>query len=51
MYVRTIALRRKDGSFVRYGQLALNERDEHGVARANVLYSFGREDRLATAHQ
>lgn len=41
--------RNKDSSCVRYVQLAQNERDEHGVTRANVLYSFGREDQLDKA--
>ncbi len=46
MYLRTIARKNKDGSVVRYLQLAHNERNEKGQAQANVVYSFGREDRL-----
>jgi len=40
MYLRTIQRHNKDGSTVRYVQLAHNHRDEHtGLARAQVLYS------------
>ena len=47
MYLRTISRRNKDGSVVRYLQLAHNQRDpETGQTRADVLYSFGREDQL-----
>lgn len=47
MYLRTIARRNKDGSQVRYLQLAHNVWDpERGYARAQVVYSFGREDGL-----
>jgi Transposase DDE domain len=46
MYIRTIARRNKDGSTVRYVQLAQNIRDPRGFATANVLYSFGREEHL-----
>ncbi len=46
MYLRTISRKNKDGSVVRYLQLAHNERNEKGQAQANVVYSFGREDRL-----
>lgn len=47
MYLRTISRRNKDGSSVRYLQLAHNQRDPAtGQTRATVLYSFGREDQL-----
>lgn len=46
MYLRTIARRNKDGSVVRYYQLAHNELNARGQAQAQVLYSFGREDKL-----
>jgi len=47
MYVRTISRKNKDGSNVTYIQLAHNIRDkEKGYARAEVIYSFGRADRL-----
>jgi hypothetical protein len=50
MYLRTIARRNKDGSEVRYLQLAHNQRDpQSGQTRATVLYSFGREDQLDRA--
>jgi len=45
MYLRTTQRRRKDGSVVRYVQLAHNQRVE-GVTRAQVLLSLGREDEL-----
>jgi hypothetical protein len=46
-YLRTIARRNKDGSVVRYVQLAHNERHPvSGNAVAKVVYSFGREDQL-----
>jgi transposase len=45
MYLRTIQRRRKDGSLVRYLQLAHNRR-VGGVTRAEVLLSLGREDGL-----
>jgi transposase len=49
MYIRTIARKNKDGSEVRYVQLAHNYRDkEAGQSRANVLYNFGREEELDT---
>ena len=47
MYLRTIQRRNKDGSVVRYLQLAHNVR--HAVSGnpvAEVIHSFGREDRL-----
>jgi len=47
MYVRTISRKNKDGSKVTYVQLAHNVWDkEKGHARAEVIYSFGRADRL-----
>ena len=50
MYLRTTSRRRKDGSTVRYLQLAHNEWDAAaGQAVARVIYSFGREDELDRA--
>jgi hypothetical protein len=50
MYLRTIQRRNKDGSVVRYVQLAHNVRHpESGHAVAQVLHSFGREDQLDRA--
>lgn len=47
MYLRTIQRRNKDGSVVRYLQLAHNERHpSSGNAVARVVHSFGREDQL-----
>jgi len=47
MYLRTISRRNKDGSPVRYLQLAHDQRGPvSGQTRAMVLYSFGREDEL-----
>src|SRR5262245_11390725 len=46
MYLRTISRRNKDGSTVRYLQLAHNVRNEQGNAVAEVVHSFGREDQL-----
>jgi hypothetical protein len=47
MYLRTIQRRNKDGSVVRYVQLAHNVRHaESGNPVAEVIHSFGREDRL-----
>ncbi len=47
MYLRTIQRRNKDGSVVRYVQLAHNVRHPtSGHAVAQVLHSFGREDQL-----
>ncbi len=47
MYIRTIARRNEDGSAVRYVQLAHNVWDpDKRHACAEVVYSFGREDRL-----
>jgi hypothetical protein len=45
MYLGTTQRRRKDGSSVRYVQLAHNRR-EGGVTRAEVLLNLGREDQL-----
>ena len=45
MYLRTTQRRRKDGSLVRYLQLAHNQR-VGGVTRAEVLLNLGREDEL-----
>ena len=47
MYIRQISRRRKDGSRVRYLQLARKVRDpKTGIPRDEVLYHFGREDQL-----
>lgn len=47
MYLRTIGRRNKDGSEVRYLQLAHNEWDpERKCSVAKVVHSFGREDQL-----
>ena len=47
MYLRTISRRHKDGSVVRYLQLAKNFWDRVGhQAKAQVVHSFGREDQL-----
>ena len=45
MYLRTTQRRRKDGSRVRYVQLAHNRR-VGGVTQAEVLLNLGREDQL-----
>jgi transposase len=45
MYLRSTQRRRKDGSLVRYLQLAHNRR-EGGVTQAEVLLNLGREDEL-----
>jgi hypothetical protein len=50
MYVRATTRKNKDGSAVRYLQLAHNEWDAAtGTSRPQVLHSFGREDRLDRA--
>jgi hypothetical protein len=50
MYLRTIGRRNKDGSEVRYVQLAHNEWDPlRKCSVARVIHSFGREDRLDRA--
>ena len=47
MYVRTISRHNKDGSTTTHVQLAHNLRDpQSGLAKANVLYTFGRADSL-----
>jgi Transposase DDE domain len=47
MYVKASSRRTRDGSVVRYLQLAHNEWDAKvGMSRTKVLYSFGREDQL-----
>jgi len=46
MYVRTIQRRNKDGSVVRYLQLAHNVRERGKQPVAKVIHSFGREDQL-----
>jgi hypothetical protein len=47
VYLRTIQRRNKDGSLVRYVQLAHNERHpESGNSVARVVPSFGSEDQL-----
>lgn len=45
MYLRKTQRRNKDGSVVRYVQLANNRRVE-GKTQAEVLVNFGREDGL-----
>src|SRR6266536_2631373 len=50
MYLRTAQRRRRDGSPVRYLQLAHNEWDaKAGFSKVRVLYNFGREDELDRA--
>jgi Transposase DDE domain len=50
MYLRVTARKNKDGSTVRYLQLAHNEWDAvAGISRPKVVYNFGREDRLDRA--
>ncbi len=45
MYIRKISRHNKNGSTTTYVQLAHNVRDpKSGYARAQVLYSFGREE-------
>ena len=47
MYVRTVSRKNKDGTKVTYVQLAHNVRDkEKGYPRAEVIYNFGRADRV-----
>lgn len=47
MYMRRIARKNKNGSVTGYIQLAHNRRDPvTGVPKAEVVYSFGREDQL-----
>jgi len=47
MYLRSTQRKNRDGSVVRYIQLAHNRRVD-GVTQADVLVNFGREDRLDT---
>jgi hypothetical protein len=50
MYVRTTSRTAKDGTVVRYLQLAHNEWDAAaGRSRPRILFSFGREDQLDRA--
>lgn len=47
MYLRTVQRKNKDGSTVKYLQLAHNQRHpETGLSQAQILWSFGREDEL-----
>jgi hypothetical protein len=47
VYLRTITRRNRDGSTVRYIQLAHNERDpQTGVPHARILYNLGRAESL-----
>jgi hypothetical protein len=47
MYLRTIQRHNKDGSVVRYVQLAHNARHpSSGHSVAQTIHSFGREDQL-----
>lgn len=47
MYLRTIGRHNKDGSVVRYLQLAHTQWDPVArQAKAQVIHSFGREDQL-----
>lgn len=49
MYIRTVSRKNKDGSVVRYVQLAHNEWDsEAGYSKVHVIHTFGREDELDT---
>lgn len=47
MYLRTTQRKNKNGTTVRYVQLAHNRRVD-GTTQAEVLHNFGREDRLDT---
>jgi hypothetical protein len=50
MYLRSTTRKNKDGSSVRYLQLAHNEWDAAaGMSRPKVVYNFGREDQLDRA--
>ena len=50
MYLRTIQRHNKDGSVVRYVQLAHNTRDPgSGNSVAQTIHSFGRENQLDRA--
>lgn len=47
MYIRTTQRSNKDGSTVRYVQLAYNQRDPKSkTVKAKVVHNFGREDEL-----
>jgi len=47
MYIRTTQRSNKDGSVVRYVQLAYNQRDPKSkTVKAKVVHNFGREDEL-----
>ena len=47
MYLRTTSRKNRDGTVVRYFQLAQNVRDpESGTVSAQVIHSFGRADEL-----
>ncbi|WP_173297513.1 IS1634 family transposase [Thermanaeromonas sp. C210] len=47
MYIRTVSRKNKDGSVVRYIQLAHNVWDpKAGYPKAKVLYNFGREEEV-----
>jgi len=47
MYIRTTSRKNKDGSEVRYVQLAHNEWDSKaGYSKVRVLYNFGREENV-----
>ena len=47
MYIRKVESKLRDGSAARYVQLAHNFRDpKSNRSRAQVLYSFGREDQV-----
>jgi hypothetical protein len=49
-YLRTTQRHNRDGSPVRYVQLAHNERDpDTGQSTAKLIYSCGREDQLDRA--
>ena len=50
MYLRTATRKNKNGTTVRYLQLAHNEWDPTGqISRRSVLYNFGREDQVDKA--
>ena len=50
MYLRVTQRHNKDGTVVRYVQLAHNARDpQSGQSVAGTVYSFGREDHLDRA--
>ncbi|MCP3775653.1 IS1634 family transposase [Paenibacillus sp. MZ04-78.2] len=50
MYIRTTSRKNKDGTSVRYIQLAHNERNpKTGQSQAKILYNFGRDDEVNMA--